>query len=289
MRTLAAALAVFAVSAGVADAQTPRSSSDPAPQQERIEAILGALFGGRGAATSLDTQWSLGRLPLAQQRAQFEARIDSDVRSGALNRAAGERAKADYLALVDLEARYGVDRRFSVQERAELNDRYDSLTRLVAEGGYAGGVSGASVADGRREFEARVDESVRLRRLTRTQGTQLKTEYASLVAVESDYLRDGVLSVRERSDLETRLDALDARVGDMNLTRSSDPAERLQAIARALPASGLSAAAQAQLRVEHEDLSRLAAAYRRLTPTREEQAYLDQRLTDLEARARARR
>ncbi|WP_157973368.1 hypothetical protein, partial [Blastomonas sp. UPD001] len=64
---------------------------------------------------------------------------------------------------------------------------------------------------------------------------------------------------------------------------------RLDAIARALPASGLSASAQAQLRVEHEDLTRLEAAYARLTPSADERAYLDRRLGDLETRARVRR
>jgi chromosome segregation ATPase len=193
---------------------------------------------------------------------------------------------------VELEARYGADRRFTAQERTELNQRYQGLTQVVAEGGYAGGVSGgSSVADGRRDFEARVDEAVRIRRLTRTQGTQLKTEYSALVQTETNYMRDGVLSVRERDDLETRLDALDARVGDTNVaaTRPADAASRLDAIAKALPASGLASAAQTQLRIEHEDLNRLAAAYRRTSPSTDDQAYLDRRLSNLEERVRLRR
>lgn len=292
MRTIAIAVAVAAVSATSAAAQQP--AQQPSRQQERLDAILGTLFGGGrpGTETSLDAQWTMGRFPLAQQQTQFQTRIDADVRSGALSRASADRAKDEYRALVELEARHGADRRFTPQERAELNERYENLNRVISEGGYGGGVSGGtSVADGRREFEARVDESVRLRRLTRTQGTQLKTEYAALVRLESDYMRDGVLSARERDDLETKLDALDVRVGDAAPTpaRPVDPASRLEAIGRALPASGLSAAAQAQLRVEHEDLSRLASAYRRIAATAEEQAYLDRRLGDLENRARVRR
>lgn len=292
MRSFAFTLAIAAASATAVAAQpNPQPSSG---QQERVDAILGALFGnGRtGAGASLDTQWTIGRLPLAQQRTQFEARIDADVRSGTLDRASGDRAKEDYRALVDLEARYGADRRFTAQERAELSDRYQSLTQVVAEGGYSGGMAGGtSVADGRRDFEARVDEGVRYRRLTRAQGTQLKTEYAALARLETDYMRDGVLSTRERDDLETKLDALDARVGDVNVGpgRPVDPQARLEAISRALPTSGLSAQAQAQLRTEHEDLSRLASAYRRFSPSVEEQEYLGRRLSDLETRARVRR
>ena len=292
MRAFAVILTIAAAGATSVAAQQPTPQSSP--QQERVDAILGALFGDsrQGGGTSLETQWTLGRFPLAQQRSQFEARVDADARTGALSRSSADQAKSDYRALVDLEARYGADRRFTTQERAELTDRYDSLTRVVAEGGYSGGVSGGtSVADGRRDFEARVDESVRVRRLTRTQGTQLKTEYAAVVRLEADYMRDRVLSARERDDLETRLDALDARVGDVAAqpSRPVDPTTRLQAITRALPSSGLTRAAQTQLRTEQEDLSRLAAAYRRLSPTAEEQNYLDRRLTDLETRARVRR
>lgn len=279
-------LALFATTAA---AQTVDATSR---QQQRVDAILGALFGDPSAGGTLESQWAIGRFPLAQQRAQYEARIDADVRSGALTVSSGDRAKADYRAFVDVEARYGSDRRFTSQERTELKDRYDGLTSVVADGGYASGVSGgSSVADGQREFESRVDEAVRSRRLPRTQGTQLKTEYAALLRLETDYMRDGALSVRERDDLENRLDALDARVGDVSAApvRPMDPAARLSAIAAALPASGLARAAEAQLRVEHEDLSRLAAAYRRYNPSADDQAYLERRLSDLEMRARVRR
>ncbi len=290
MKYLVAALSMAVSTAAVA--QTPSTTSAPsAAQQERVDAILGALFGDRNGQTSLETQWSIGRLPLAQQRAQYESRIDGDVRSGALSSSSGNRAKADYRALVDLEARYGADRRFTPQERADLNARYNSLTQLVAEGGYSGGVSGgSSVADQRGEFESRVDKAVRARQISRTQGTQLKTDYASLVRLEENYMRDGALSVRERDDLETRLDALDTRVGDVGgpAARPRDSSVRLEAIARALPASGLSSSGQAQLRVEHEDLTRLAAAYRRSNPSQDDLSYLDRRLSDLEGRARVR-
>ncbi len=290
MKYLVAALSMAVSTAAVA--QTPSTTSAPsAAQQERVDAILGALFGDRNGQTSLETQWSMGRLPLAQQRAQYESRIDGDVRSGALSSFSGNRAKADYRALVGLEARYGADRRFTPQERADLNARYNSLTQLVAEGGYSGGVSGGgSVADQRGEFESRVDNAVRARQISRTQGTQLKTDFASLVRLEENYLRDGALSVRERDELETRLDALDTRVGDVggSASRPRDSSVRLEAIARALPASGLSSSGQAQLRVEHEDLTRLAAAYRRSNPSQNDLSYLDRRLSDLEGRARVR-
>ena len=218
----ASLVAAAAFAASPASAQT--TQQQPTQQQEAVRAILGALFGERvGATTGLDAQWAAGRLPLAQQRSQFDSRIDAEVRSGALSRSTGDRAKADYRDLVELEARYGADRRFTQQERNDLNQRYSALTQVLNQGGYDDGATGwTSIADGRAAFDARVDAAVRDRSISRTEGTRIKSDYAALIRVETDYRRDGVLNRQERDDLESRLDALDQRVltGSIKVTTS---------------------------------------------------------------------
>ncbi|MGQ2942298.1 hypothetical protein [Blastomonas fulva] len=294
----ATAAAALMLSSSAAFAQTNTTNDQqPSRQQERLNSIFGALFGDRtGSTGSIEAQWSLGRTPLATQRGQFESRIDSEVRARTIDQRTGAQLKSDYYDLVQLEARYGADRRFTRQEQAELAERYTELTQVITDGGYAndpGNDIGISIADGQSEFYQRVDAQVSSRRITRVAGARLKTDYASLVRTEANYLRDGRVTEQERDDLYTRLEALDARVGDMvnsgggNTTQT--PRARLDAIARALPSSGLSASAQAQLRVEHEDISRLEAAYARMNATADERAYVERRLTDLENRARIRR
>ncbi len=294
----ATAAAALLLSGTSAFAQTDSSSQQPSRQQERLNSIFGALFGDRtGSTQSIEAQWSLGRTPLATQRLQFEQRIDADVRSGSMDQRTAARLKSDYYDLVQLEARYGADRRFTTQEREDLADRYGQLTQVMSDGGYGDDGAadiGISVADGQSEFNQRVDAAVTARRITRVAGARLKTDYAALVRTEATYLRDGRITDQERDDLYTRLEALDARVGDMASTGGGSapvmtPRARLDGIARALPSSGLSASAQAQLRVEHEDLNRLEAAYARLNPSADDRAYLERRLTDLETRARVRR
>lgn len=293
----AAAALMLTGSAALAQTDTGAQDQQRSRQQERLNSIFGALFGDRtGSTQSIEAQWSFGRTPLATQRAQFEARVDADVRSGQIDRRTGDRLKSEYYDLVQLEARYGADRRFTVQEREDLAERYGRLTQVIADGSYGDEYEsdiGISVADGQNEFNQRVDAQVTARRITRVAGARLKTDYAALVRTEASYLRDGRITDQERDDLYTRLEALDARVGDMASAGGGSavqtPRARLDAIARALPASGLSASAQAQLRVEHEDLTRLEAAYARLTPSADERAYLDRRLGDLETRARVRR
>ncbi|HEU4651661.1 MAG TPA: hypothetical protein VFS49_09635 [Croceibacterium sp.] len=276
----------MSLAAGQAAAQ---STTAEQTAEDRIGAIFGALFGDRvGATSSIEAQWAAGRTPLSNQRVQFESRVDSEVAAGTISQPTGARLKSDYAQLVQLETRYGADRRFTSAERSELADRYGELTQVLADRGYADNAAAtAEVADGRAAFETRVNTAVSQRRISRTQGSRLKSDYATVVQVESGYLRDGVISASERADLDARLDALDVRLGDTGYAALT-PSARLEAISRALPSSGLSSAARAQLQVEYDDLSRLASAYARLNTTTEEQAYLDRRLSDLEARSRVR-
>lgn len=287
MRTsLLVTAAAFALSAVPVSAQSTAPST-----RDRIGQILGNLLGvGNSANSALDGQWRAGRLPLGNQRAEFNARVDSDVSTGLVTQATGTKLKADYSALVDTEARYGSDRSFSTTERNELSARYNELLQVLTDHRYADtATSRAEVSEGQAEFNRRVEAQVTSRRLTRTGGTRLRSDYAALVQVEAGYLRDGSLSEVERDDLDARLDALDVRVGDVAYSAAVTAKSRLDAIARAVPTSGLSAASRAQLLVEYGDLVRLEAAYARLTPTAEEQTYLEQRLANLETRARVAR
>lgn len=282
------------LSAGPALAQTGTSEPSTSSQENRVGSILGTLFGDRlGGSTSIEAQWAIGRKPLATQRTQFHTRIDTEVRSGALTQANGTRMKTEYDELVALEARYGADNRFTTQERTDLGDKYGALTQALSEGGYAGEAASSAlvVADGRVDFERRVDAAVAARRISRTQATTLKKDYAALIQSEATYARDGISS-SERDDLDARLDALDARVGDTAYGGGPvvlDNRTRLANVEKALSGSGLSSSAQAQVRVEIGDLTRLDAAYARATPTSDDKAYLERRLVDLETRARVRR
>lgn len=282
------------LTAAPAIAQTQSTPAQTETQENRVGSILRSLFGDRlGVSTSVEQQWATGRKPLATQRTEFNTRIDTDIRTGSLTAANGARMKTEYDRLVALETRYGADGRFTTQERTELADGYGTLTQALTEGGYADTAASTklTVADGRTEFAQRVDAGVSARRLTRTQATRLKQDYATLIATEATYARDGISST-EQDTLDARLDALDARVGDTaygNTTAPIDSRTRLTNIASALTKSGLTVSQKAQLRVEHGDLVRLEAAYARTAPSSDDNAYLDRRITELETRARVKK
>lgn len=293
LKTVSAfAAGALMLSAAPALAQTPYGSGQQSPQDERIGAILGALFGDRlGVSTSLEADWGRGRRPLANQRTQFESRLTADVRSGALSSSSADRLRTEYDDLVQLEARYTADGRVTTQERADLVTRYREFSQRVEAGGGYDDEQGA-VAAGRAEFETRVDAAVRARRLTRTEGTRLKADYQALIDVEAGYLRDGRITRQEQSDLDSRLDALDARVGDGPSGGTGggyqDNRTRLSNIERAVSSSssGLTRAEAADILVEHGDLVRLEAAYTRTQPSSDDRAYLERRIGELETRAR---
>ncbi len=50
------------------------------------------------------------------------------------------------------------------------------------------------------EFERRINAAVSARRLSRTDATRLRADYAALIRVEADYQRGG-LTLSERQDI----------------------------------------------------------------------------------------
>lgn len=223
IKTLTAlAAGAFVLSAGsAAFAQTPYSSTpygQTQTQTDPIAAILGALFGDRlGTSTTLDSEWSRGRRPLDANRTQFETRLQSDVRSGAISSSAASSLSSEYYDLVTLEARYTADGRVTTQEGADLAERYRTFsTRYQAggQGGYDDGYgSWRPLSESRSAFTSRLDAGVRNRTLTRSQATRLSNDFNALVQLETGYDRNGI-DARERADLEARWADLNRRVGD---------------------------------------------------------------------------
>lgn len=282
------AATALAVGAGSAHAQTNNQTN-----QDRLGAVVGALFGDRLGISALDQAWLRGGRPLRDGQSQFNSRVDASLRAGQINSSSATRLRSDYTALVDLETRYAADGRFTNEERADLNSRYNALTQTLETGAQGYGDLSA-VAQGRSAFESRVDAAVTARRITRTEATRLKTDYQSLIQLEARYAAKGSITANERNDLDSRLDALDARVGDGPAVQppvaTQTPRVRLNnldaAVTSAERSGAVSRADAADIRIQLGDLTRLEAAYGRYNPSSDETAYLTRRLTELENRVR---
>lgn len=259
--------------------------------QERFGQVLEALL---GQGRSLDARWQRGERPLSAAQGQFQDRVDSNVRAGAMSPGAAARLRADFSNLVMLENQYASDGRFTAQERTDLGNRYSAITQRLGQPGEADANSSPSVAESQADFESGVNAAVTARRITRTQATRLRTDYRALIQLESSMARDGV-SAQEREDLDARLDALDARLGDgpQAPTQTMSPRARLAVILSDVAAgerSGAITRTEAMdIRETQSDLAHLETAYGRVTVSAEDNAYLLRRIGELEARARVSR
>ncbi len=302
--TALAAGAMALSTAAAVQAQTPYGSTQTQsygqPQsrtQDAFGAILGALF---GAPQTLDSEWSRGRRPLGSGSAQFDARLDAGIRDGSIDRYAATDLRADYQALVQLEARYAADGRMTTQERAELGRQYQELSQRVDQGdtGYdnGGGYDDRwePLIDARADFDARLDAQQRARRLTRAEVLRLRADYQALIQIETGYQRGGI-DAREQADLQLRLDDLNRRVGD-NYDSGNGGGygqgnrgmiSRIEAAIATGERSGAIVRAEAErLRTELGDLTRLDAAYAENGLNADENAYLSRRFGELDLRVR---
>ena len=223
--------AALAVTAGTASAQTSTTT-----QRNPIADIFGAVFGDRlGVTTSIESQWAAGQTPLANQRAQFESRVDGEVSTGALtqvladrayadagvasttevadgraefdsrvdaalaarhiNRAQARRLKSDYEAVARVESGYLRDGMLSSAERADLDTRLDALDRRLPATSYA-------VLTPRQRLDA-ISRALTNNRLSTNVRAQLQVEYEDLARLESAYARLNE-STEEQAYLELR-------------------------------------------------------------------------------------
>ena len=280
------AVAAFALALSPASGALAQSSN-----QERFGQVLEALL---GQGSSLDARWQRGERPLSAAQGQFQARVDSDVRAGAMSPGTAGLLRGDFSNLVMLENQYATDGRFTAQERADLSERYGAITQRLGQPGEADADTGPSVAEGRADFESRVNAAVASRRITRTQATRLRADYLALIQLEATNARDGI-SAREREDLDARLDALDERLGDgpQAPAQTISPRTRLAYILSDVAAgerSGTLTRTEAmEIRANQGDLAHLEAAYGRVTVSAEDNAYLLRRIGEVEARVRTNR
>jgi hypothetical protein len=265
----------------------------------RLGDLLATVLGTQ-RATGIDTSWSDTLRPAGDYRTAPERRIAEAVAARTLTSANAASLRRDHQALITLDTRHAADGRYTLDEHAELEDRYAALnTRidslLTAAPALVADTGWEPLANRRADFDDRLLSALDARVITLAEANRLRTDWAALVQLESDYGRNG-LDAREVTDLETRLNGLETRLGRFGkpltpATVSVKGAEdwaRLEArIAAGERDGSLNRAQLERLRTEQEDLRRLDDAWRRLNRNRltsEQQAYLDRRHAELSAR-----
>ena len=117
--------------------------------------------------------------PLYGQTAAFDARVAAALRARDITRTESTRLRADFQALVQLEAQYQRDG-LSDRERQDLEARYADLNRRVGDD-YVPGNGGGYGNDPRAaQIEARIAAGERSGAISRTEAARLRTELADL-------------------------------------------------------------------------------------------------------------
>ena len=97
---------------------------------KKLTVLLASL--GMAAAAIPSVASAAPYLTINQRSASLEQRINQGIRTGALTRPEAFRLKSQLHGLVNLENRYRVSGgRLDQRERADLNRRYDNLSRQV--------------------------------------------------------------------------------------------------------------------------------------------------------------
>ncbi|MDO9471427.1 MAG: hypothetical protein Q7J28_00070, partial [Caulobacter sp.] len=237
-----------------------------------------------------DGGWS----PINQRQANLEARIDAGVRDRSLSQAEATRLRADFQALVRMEADYRRNG-LTAAERADLDRRFDALSERIRDERQDGDGSWTSINQRQANLDARIDAGVRDGSLSRSEAASLRSEFEALVRMEADYRRNG-LTAAERADLDRRFDMLSERIRDDRQdsndewTSIDQRQARLDArIDAGVRDGSLSWNEAASLRADFQMLVRMEADYRRNGLTAAERADLDRRFDDLSRRIRAER
>ena len=89
------ATTALTLAGGAAVAQTQY----PSTTQDRLGAVVGALFGDRLGLSAMDQAWLRGGRPLRDGQSQFSTRVDASVRAGGVSASAATRTNT---AIIDI-------------------------------------------------------------------------------------------------------------------------------------------------------------------------------------------
>ncbi len=294
---------ILLAAAGAAMLAPAANAQTQSQQGGFLGQILGSVFGNQQASdATLEQDWNRGGRPFADRRANLEARIDAAVRNGSLNRYEADQMRREYDDIVRLEAQYAANGSYSPQQRQELRARYRALVQRVGGQGYGQPNYGQPgygqyqpVAGRNAEFEARVNEAVRDRRLSLADAARLRADWRVLTNLEASYGRNG-LDSREQADLQARFDLIDRRLGGAlggssggqyggqygGYTGAASWRELETRLSDAERAGRVSRIEVSHVRAQIGDLQRLDAAYAANGYRNDERTYLAQRYQQIE-------
>jgi hypothetical protein len=233
-----------------------------------------------------------------QRQAQLSARIDAGVRNRSLTAAEAARLRAESDDLARLEARYRASRGLSASERADLDRRFDRLSRQIRDNRHDDQrARDPRLAQREHDLEMRIQAGIRGGGLTAQEADRARDELRRISQEEDRLRRSGRgLTAAERATLDRRYDALQRQIqrnradDDRRWTNLDQrQAGFEQRLNQAVRDRRLTPREAERLRQEFRSIARLERQYRRSRPgiTAAERADLNLRFDRMEADFRA--
>ena len=174
------------------------SAEERADLRDRYAALSQRVGDERNDAQG-NSRWE----PLANRRAEFDARVSAALNDRSISRNEAARLRSDFQSLMQIENNYqrgGLDAR----ELADLNARYDALSQRIGDdGGDAG-----DRRWGQLEYRLAAAERSGANRF---EVARLRTELGDLTRLDAAYRDDG-LNADERAYLDRRFTELNSLV-----------------------------------------------------------------------------
>jgi len=253
-----------------------------------------ALAGAAAPATMAAAQPAFQSIN--QRQSNLDARIDAGVRNGSLTRAEAANLRAEFQALVRMEADYrrsgGV---FTTFERQDLNRRFDLLSaKIRMDRNDNDSRDWQAINQRQAELDRRIDMGVRNGTLSRVEAARLRAEFQNIARLEAQYRRSGGgLNMAERQDLDRRFDALSNQIRDQRQDGNNGwygESGRLQMLGQRIDNGArngtLTREEASRLRSEYQFLVQLEQNYRRGGLTNQEKMDLNRRFELLAAKVK---
>jgi hypothetical protein len=165
-----------------------------------------AQFGG------VNLQELPGLLDIESRQADLAKKIDDALLAGRLTALEAEPFKKELARLKDAQAAYKASGKFSLWQKARITLELDLLATNLEKGMHERTQIGLTDLPAKKlDLETRLDEALKLGRLSSFEGGEIKTELAAYATKEAAYKSDSQLSSSETLELALELDKLSAK------------------------------------------------------------------------------
>jgi hypothetical protein len=147
-----------------------------------------------------------------QRQRELDARIDAGVRDRTLTPAEAAQLRREFQDIARDEANYRANGRgLTVAERAALDSRFDALERRIRINRSDDDRRWTNLDQRQVEFNNRLNQAVRDRRLSYRAAANLRNEFANIARLERQYRRSRPgITQAERADLNARFNRMEA-------------------------------------------------------------------------------